>query len=84
MALRNFLKGVAMNAGKRLFSQLMDSLPWSTFNCEVTRYSGDKGIRTLRRIISGNGNVRFATVSLIAVGIRGKFQRPVNYQLWIM
>ena len=35
-----------MNAGKTLFAQLMDFLPWSTFNRYVTRYSGDKGIRT--------------------------------------
>ena len=36
-----------MNAGKTLFAQLMDFLPWSTFNRYVARYSGDKGIRTL-------------------------------------
>ena len=36
-----------MNAGKTLFAQLMDFLPWSTFNRYVTRYSGDKGVRTL-------------------------------------
>jgi hypothetical protein len=38
---------MTMNAGKTLFAQLMDFLPWSTFNRYVTRYSGDKGIRTL-------------------------------------
>jgi len=38
-----------MSAGKTLFSQSMDFLPWSTFNRYVTRYSGDKGIRTLSR-----------------------------------
>ncbi|MBK8890769.1 MAG: DUF4372 domain-containing protein [Dechloromonas sp.] len=31
-----------MNAGKTLFAQLMDFLPWSTFNRYVTRYSGDR------------------------------------------
>jgi len=36
-----------MNAGKTLFAQLMDFLPWSTFNRYVTRYGGDKGVRTL-------------------------------------
>lgn len=36
-----------MNVGKTLFSQLMDFLPWSTFNRYVARYSGDKGVRTL-------------------------------------
>ena len=37
-----------MNAGKTLFAQLMDFLPWLTFNRYVTRYSGDKGVRTMR------------------------------------
>lgn len=36
-----------MNAGKTLFAQLMDFLPWSTFNRYVARYCGDKGVRTL-------------------------------------
>ena len=36
-----------MNAGKTLFAQLMDFLPWSTFNRYVARYGGDKGVRTL-------------------------------------
>ena len=36
-----------MNAGKMLFAQLMDFLPWSTFNRYVARYGGDKGVRTL-------------------------------------
>jgi hypothetical protein len=36
-----------MNAGKTLFAQLMDFLPWSTFNRYVTRYSGDKGVRRM-------------------------------------
>ena len=47
MTLRNFLKGVIMNAGKTLFAQLMDFLPWSTFNRYVARYGGDKGVRTM-------------------------------------
>ena len=47
MTLRIFLKGVIMNAGKTLFAQLMDFLPWSTFNRYVMRYSGDKGVRTM-------------------------------------
>jgi hypothetical protein len=47
MTLRIFLKGVIMNAGKTLFAQLMDFLPWSTFNRYVARYSGDKGVRTM-------------------------------------
>jgi transposase len=36
-----------MNIGKTLFAQLMDFLPWSTFNRYVTRYGGDKGVRTM-------------------------------------
>ena len=36
-----------MNAGKTLFAQLMDFLPWSTFKRYVTRYGGDKGVRTM-------------------------------------
>ena len=36
-----------MKAGKTLFAQLMDFLPWSTFNRYVARYSGDKGVRTM-------------------------------------
>ena len=47
MTLRIFLKGMIMNAGKTLFAQLMDFLPWSTFNRYVARYGGDKGVRTM-------------------------------------
>jgi len=36
-----------MNIGKTLFAQLMELLPWSTFNRYVTRYRGDKGVRTM-------------------------------------
>ena len=36
-----------MNAGKTLFAQLMDFLPWSTFNRYVARYGGNQGVRTL-------------------------------------
>jgi hypothetical protein len=36
-----------MNAGKTLFSQLMDFLPWTTFARYVARYEGDKGVRSL-------------------------------------
>src|SRR5271170_7532519 len=35
-----------MNAGKTLFSQLMDCLPWSTFTRIVARYNGDYDVRT--------------------------------------
>jgi hypothetical protein len=31
-----------MNAGKTLFAQLMDFLPWTTFSRLVTRYGGDR------------------------------------------
>jgi hypothetical protein len=36
-----------MNAGKTLFAQLMDCLPWSTFTRIVARYDGDRAVRTL-------------------------------------
>jgi hypothetical protein len=35
-----------MNAGKTLFSQLMDCLPWSTFARLVARYRGDHSVQT--------------------------------------
>lgn len=35
-----------MNAGKTLFAQLMDFLPWTTFNRIVDRYDGNRRIRT--------------------------------------
>ena len=36
-----------MNAGKTLFAQLMDFLPWSAFMRIVARYGGDRAVRTL-------------------------------------
>ena len=36
-----------MYTGKTLFAQLMDFLPWTTFNRIVTRYNGDRRVRTL-------------------------------------
>ena len=35
-----------MNAGKTLFAQLMDCLPWSTFARIVARYQGDHSVQT--------------------------------------
>ena len=35
-----------MNAGKTIFSQLMDCLPWSTFARLVTHHGGDHDVRT--------------------------------------
>src|SRR5271163_4280529 len=35
-----------MNAGKTLFAQLMDCLPWSTFARIVARYHGDHSVQT--------------------------------------
>ena len=37
-----------MYAGKTLFTQLMDFLPWTTFTRIVNRYGGDYKVRTLR------------------------------------
>lgn len=36
-----------MNTGKTLFAQLMDFLPWTTFDRYVSRYHGNKGVRSL-------------------------------------
>ena len=36
-----------MNTGKTLFAQLMDFLPWSTFDRIVARYGGNRGVRKL-------------------------------------
>ena len=36
-----------MNTGKTLFAQLMDFLPWSTFDRIVARYNGNHAVRTL-------------------------------------
>jgi len=36
-----------VNAGKLLFSQLMDFLPWTSFARSVARYGGDRRVRSL-------------------------------------
>lgn len=36
-----------MYTGKTLFAQLMDFLPWTTFQRIVNRYDGNRGVRTL-------------------------------------
>jgi len=36
-----------MYAGKTLFAQIMDFLPWKTFHRLVSRYDGDYHVRTL-------------------------------------
>jgi hypothetical protein len=36
-----------MNAGKTLFAQIMDHVPWSTFDRIVERYRGNHHVRTL-------------------------------------
>lgn len=37
-----------MYAGRTLFSQVMDFIPWTSFNRIVAKYRGDLGVRTLR------------------------------------
>jgi hypothetical protein len=37
----------ALNAGKLLFTQLMDFLPWTSFARSVARYGGDRRVRNL-------------------------------------
>jgi transposase len=46
-AIRNFSEEPPVNAGKTLFAQLMDFLPWSSFTRIVVRYDGDARVRTL-------------------------------------
>ena len=36
-----------MNTGKTLFAQLMDFLPWTTFDRIVARYNGNRAVRSL-------------------------------------
>ena len=36
-----------MNAGKTLFAQVMEFVPWTSFSRIVRRYSGNAGVRTL-------------------------------------
>ena len=36
-----------MNAGKTLFAQVMEFVPWKTFGRIVGKYKGDSGVRTL-------------------------------------
>src|SRR5207248_7405503 len=36
-----------MHAGKLVFAQLMEHLPWKTFGRIVERYGGDQRVRTL-------------------------------------
>jgi hypothetical protein len=44
-----FNRGTAMYAGRTLFSQVMDFIPWTSFDRIVVKYGGDIGVRTLRR-----------------------------------
>ena len=36
-----------MNAGKTLFAQVMEFVPWKTFGRIIVRHNGDRGVRTL-------------------------------------
>src|ERR1035441_3701720 len=36
-----------MNAGKTLFAQIMEFVPWKTFGRIIERHRGDAGVRTL-------------------------------------
>ncbi|MBA4113068.1 MAG: hypothetical protein C0492_06875 [Verminephrobacter sp.] len=33
--------GIPVNAGKTLFAQLTEFVPWTSFSCIVTRHAGD-------------------------------------------
>ena len=39
---------MAVNLGQTLFSQVMDFVPWTSFERIVARYGGDVGVRRLR------------------------------------
>jgi hypothetical protein len=41
-------QGITMHIGKTLFSQVMDFVPWTSFNRIVAKYRGDRDTRTLR------------------------------------
>ena len=36
-----------MNSGRTIFAQLLDFLPWSTFDRSVERYNGNRAVKTL-------------------------------------
>ena len=36
-----------MNAGKTLFAQVMEFVPWKTFGRIIAKHKGDCGVRTL-------------------------------------
>ena len=36
-----------MNAGKTLFAQIMEFIPWTSFSRIVTRYADDAGVRRM-------------------------------------
>jgi len=36
-----------MNAGKTLFAQIMEFVPWTSFTRIVQRYGGNAGVQTL-------------------------------------
>lgn len=36
-----------MNAGKTLFAQIMEFVPWTSFSRILQRYAGNSGVRTL-------------------------------------
>src|SRR5439155_484697 len=42
------LGSTAMNSGRTLFSQVMDFVPWTSFDRLVAKYGGDIRVRTLR------------------------------------
>jgi len=40
-------EGLTMNSGRTIFAQLLDYLPWSTFDRIVARYNGNRAVKTL-------------------------------------
>jgi len=37
-----------MNAGKTLFAQVMEFIPWTSFTRIIDRYTGNSGVRRMR------------------------------------
>ena len=38
-------EGLTMNSGRTIFAQLLDFLPWSTFDRIVARYNGNRAVK---------------------------------------
>jgi hypothetical protein len=55
-----------------LFAQLMDFLPWSTFNRIVARYAGDRAVRTL------SCTAQYRVMAFAQLTYRESLRRPAS------